>query len=79
MSVDEIKNAMINDGNDIYFVHNGRESGVSTTVMNSVFIFHAWFGAVTKDFKGFDEMIHDRFFGGKSIVDLVNTVDIYIC
>lgn len=79
MSINKIKNAMIDDGNDIYFVHNGCEAGVSSTVINSAFIFNAWYGSDTKIFNDFDEMIHAKFFGNDSIVDLVNTTDIYFC
>ena len=79
MSISKIRNSMINDGNDIYFIYNDRESGIASTVHNSVFIFHAWYGADTKDFNSFDEMIRDKIFGGKSIIDLVDIVDIGFC
>ncbi len=79
MSIKEVKKAMIDDGNDIYFMHNGRKAGISTTVKNSVFVFNAWYGSDTKEFNSFDEAIHAKFFGGDSIIDLVNTTDIYFC
>lgn len=79
MRIDEIKKAMINDGNDIYFIRNGRESGISSEVMNSVFTFHAWYGVDSKDFKNFDEMLRDKFFGGQALVDFINEADVYFC
>lgn len=79
MSIKEVKKAMLDNGNDIYFMHNGREAGISTTVTNSVFVFNAWYGSDTREFKNFDEAVYVKFFGGDSIADLVNKTDIYFC
>ena len=79
MNVNNIKKAMINDGNDMYFTYNGYNSGVSSTVVNSVFVFHAWYGSNTKEFTSFDKMINDTFFDGNSIIELVETIDIHFC
>ena len=79
MKISEIRKAMIDDGNDIYFMYNGRESGVSSTVVDSAFIFHTWHGTNTKSFDNFDAMVRDKFFGGRALKDFVNEIDVYFC
>ena len=58
-------------GNHIYFNYKGKQSGVEPNVENSVFTYEMWYGEKWKEYDSFEKMITDKFFDGKSIVDLI--------
>jgi hypothetical protein len=62
--------------NDVLFVYNGKQSGVTSEVHNYVPEFQAWHGADVKTYSNIDDLMSDKFYSGKSINDLVGTIEI---
>ena len=65
--------------NTLVFSYAGKDSGVEPTAHNSVISFKAWHGDATKDYTNVDALLTDKFFSGKSLSDLVKTVDFEFC
>lgn len=65
--------------NDILFSYNGKESGITSTVLNYNPTFQVWHGNETKEFNKISELLEDKFFSGKSIEELLNLVEFEIC
>ena len=77
MDKSELITAMINDGVDVVFTYNGQKAGLCSNVYNGVFSFQAWCGESIKVYRHMtlESVIEDPFFDGKSISDLLKTVD----
>lgn len=76
MSIDELRTNMLSYGNDICFVYKGSNCGVESEFNLGVPKFEVWCGSATKIYSDFSDMIEDKFFCGKSVLDLVNEVEI---
>lgn len=61
--------------NDVVFVYNGKKSGVTSEVEDSVPTFQVWHGNEVKEYSTVDDVMNDPFYSGKSINDLLNKVD----
>lgn len=61
--------------NDVVFVYNGKKSGVTSEVEDSVPTFQAWHGNEVKEYSTVDDVMSDPFYSGKSLNDLINKVD----
>ena len=75
MTIEKLKKEMLDNANDVWFICDGKESGVESEVVDSIFSFRCWYGRETKTFRDFDSMITDKFFGDKSLIDLMKKVE----
>ena len=71
----ELKNIIAACLDDVLFTHNGKRSGVTSEVKNSIPTFQAWHGSATKEYDNIDNLMEDKFFSGKSLVDLLGVVE----
>ena len=71
----EIKRIISECCNDVIFTFNGKKSGITSEVHDSIPTFQAWHGSDTKEYDNIDDVMSDKFFSGKSINDLVNEVE----
>lgn len=76
MTVDVLTSTIQNCVNDIVFVYNGKQSGVTSTVNNYQPIFQAWYGDEVKEYDDVDVLLKDKFYGGSSLLDLVGNVEL---
>lgn len=58
--------------NDIEFVYNGKKSGVTVEVEDSVPTFQVWHGDEIKEYRTADEVMNDPFYSGKSLNELAD-------
>lgn len=79
MVIEEIRKAITEDGNDVYFELGGKKCGIEPTLEDGIFTFEVWCGTNLKEYQDFDVMVHDPFFDGKSIIDLLDVVEIFFC
>lgn len=75
MTFKSLKNVISECCNDVIFTFNGLQSGVTSRVENSIPTFQSWHGDKTKEYTSVDELMLDKFFGGKSIMDLIGQVE----
>lgn len=75
MTKAELKQIIQDCCNDVLFTYNRKGSGITSEVKDYVPTFHAWHGSDTKDYFNVDDLMMDKFFGGKSINDLIETVE----
>lgn len=75
MTKAELKQIIQDCCNDVLFTYNRKGSGITSEVKDYVPTFHAWHGSDTKDYSNVDDLMTDKFFGGKSINDLIETVE----
>ena len=76
MNATTLKKAIAGCCNDVIFDYNGKKSVITSVVEDYVPTFQAWHGSEVKEYKSVDEVMKDKFFSGKSIMDLINTVKI---
>lgn len=74
----DIREALDNCCEDVYFTYNGKMSGVTATINDSVPLYQAWHGEEVKYYPTVDAVMEDKFYGGKSILDLIGMIDIGI-
>ncbi|MBR2895476.1 MAG: hypothetical protein IKC03_07455 [Oscillospiraceae bacterium] len=53
-------------------------SGISVEVYDSIPTYQVWHGSEIKEYSDIDDLMTDKFFGGKSIIELVGSVDFTI-
>ena len=75
MKLKDFRRAIMREGNDVEFTFNGKPSGVATQFQNHIGQFQVWHGEQIKEYDSFIEMISDRFFSGKCIVELLSLVE----
>lgn len=78
MKKETLSNVIAACVNDVVFVYNGKKSGVTSEVKNSVPTFQTWHGSETKEYNNIADVMNDAFYGGKSLNDLANEIDIRI-
>ena len=74
----DIREALENCCEDVYFTYDGKESGVTATVKDSVPLYQSWHGSSVKYYCSIDAVMEDKFYSGKSIIDLIGLVEIGI-
>ena len=77
VDIDGVRNAMFQEGNMIYFLHNGKECGADIEGGFPAFKFLVWCGEKNKYYNSFEKMANDDFFDGCSLVSLLDTVEVY--
>lgn len=78
MNITELKNIISGCCNDVLFVYNGKRSGVTAEVHDSVPLFQVWHGTFVKEYTKVADLMEDKVFSGKSIKDLADTVEFTI-
>lgn len=71
----ELKKTIAACLDDVLFTYDGKRSGITSEVHDSVPTFQMWHGDKTKEYDDLDSLMSDRFFGGKSINDLLGVVE----
>ena len=74
MNKTELKKIIAECCNDVLFHYNGKASGITSEVKDSVPTFQVWHGSETKEYSDIDDVMKDKFYSGKSIEDLIDTV-----
>ena len=75
MSSTDLKEALLFEFWDIHFTFNGLPCGVEVEVHDSIPSFEGWYGNTSKKYTNVDMLIHDKFFGGKSLQELEDIVE----
>ena len=75
MSESELKDIIADCCNDGIFAYNGKKSGVTSEVKDHVPTFQAWHGSEVKEYNNVDDVMNDKFYSGKSIIDLIGVVE----
>lgn len=78
MNIADLKNVILDCCNDVIFTYNGKKSGVTAEVNDSVPTFQVWHGSDMKNYKDVDALLSDEFFSGKSINDLADKINFTI-
>ncbi len=78
MSKEDIIRIISDCCNDIYFNYNGKPSGITSEVHNSIPKFQAWHGEQVKYYDDIKSVITDPFYSGCSILELLDKVNISI-
>lgn len=71
----ELSNIISECINDVIFTYNGKPSGITATVKDYVPVFQAWHGDKVKEYNTVDQVMEDKFYSGRSIDDLIETLD----
>ena len=75
MSKDKLLKIISDCCNDILFTYNGKDSGITSTVANYQPTFQAWHGNDVKEYDNVDDVMNDKFYSGKSLVELIVVVE----
>lgn len=75
MTISRLKAILTDCCNDIIFMYKGVQSGITVTVHDYVPTYQVWFGDKIKEYDEVDSVVNDKFYGGKSLSELVNIVD----
>lgn len=79
MTIDELRENVVACANEVFFEYNGKKCGVEPTVKSGVFTFEAWCGKASKTYFSFTALLNDKFFDGKTIVELLDQVEFHFC
>ncbi len=75
MTIKSLKKEILENKDGFHFMYRGRLSGISIIQCSGnkdgVFIFQAWNGYKMKTYDNINDAISDRFYSGKSIIDLI--------
>lgn len=75
MNADELRNELVHEWNDVEFIYNGKQAGVTSEVHNYTPTFSMWYGNKEKEFSDIDEVMSDKFFDGKSLAEIAEIVE----
>lgn len=78
MTVDVLTNTIQSCLNDVVFIYNGKQSGITSSVNNYQSTFQVWYGDQTKNYDKIDDVLNDKFYGGKSLIDLLDMTEFTI-
>lgn len=68
---------MITDADcDIVFTYAGKTCGIVPEVNDSIPVYTMWFGDIVKEYDDINEMMSDRVFDGKSLLDIGMVIDV---
>lgn len=74
MKIDDFKKCII-DCNDVVFTYNKLSSGITSEVRNSIPIYQCWHGDNVKEYLNVRLLLEDKFFSGKSILELFGKIE----
>ena len=75
MQAEKLRDIIADCCNDVIFVYNGKRSGITAEIHNYTPVFYLWHGDSTKELSNIDDTLHDPFFSGKSLYDLLEIVE----
>lgn len=75
MKLKELKDIIVECCNDVFFIYNGKNSGITSEVKNHIPTFQVWHGDSTKEYGNIDDVMNDKFYSGKSINELLTEID----
>lgn len=75
MKLKDFRRALVKNANDVTFVFNEQTAWIRTYYRDCPSPFEIDYGEQTKKYDTFIEMISDRFFSGKCIVELLSLVE----
>jgi len=75
MTKQDLKNIISDCCNDVIFTYNGKKSGITSEVHDSIPTFQVWHGSETKEYDNVDDVMNDKFYSGKSVNDLIGSID----
>ncbi|WP_334330154.1 hypothetical protein [Companilactobacillus sp. HBUAS59699] len=76
MNMDQLKFKVIDEMCGYTFNYENQPCGMEPEVENGVFTFGAWSGDKNKDYTDIDELMIDKFYSGKSMIELLNNNEI---
>lgn len=68
MTIDKLKQLLIETNTHILFEYNGKECGIDPFVTHYVL----WYGDVDTDVKTLDEVVNAKIFDGKALVEIIS-------
>ena len=71
MKSDDLKKIVDSCLNDIVFDYNGKQCGITSTVHNYIPTFQVWYGQKTKEYDNVQDVVTDKFYDDKSLLDLL--------
>ena len=75
MKKQDLKNIIADCCNDVIFAYNGKKSGVTSEVYDSIPTFQVWHGSETKEYSNVDDVMNDKFYSGKSLNELSDEIE----
>lgn len=78
MNADKLKQIIQDCCNDISFRYNGKLSGITPEVHDSVPTYTAWHGKDTKTYQDIEDVMADKFYSGMSLMDLADKIQFNI-
>ena len=75
MTYKKLKTIISECCNDVIFNYNGLQSGIASEVRDGKPVFYAWHGESTKEYTSVDALMTDKFFSGRSALELIYLVD----
>ncbi|MGI3099838.1 hypothetical protein FHL06_01180 [Lactobacillus halodurans] len=76
MNIEQLKFKIIDEMCGYTFTYKGEPCGMEPIVESGVFTFGAWSGDKNKDYTDIDELMTDKFYSGKSLTELIDTVEL---
>lgn len=77
MNADELRQEISYEYNDVSFYYNGKPSGISPEVHNSIPTFYVWYGDEEKEYSDVNKLMSDKFFDGKSLEEIADKVEYF--
>lgn len=77
--LDEIRHAIETIGSGIWFDYDGRHCGIDTETIDGEDTFAVYYGDDVKEYDNLEDVFTDSFFGGKSIEEFIDDVDVDFC
>lgn len=77
-NADKIKQIIADCANDVYFTYNGKMSGVTSEVADSIPKFQAWHGDDIKYYDNADDVMSDPFYSGKSLNEITKEINVFV-
>ena len=81
MNKNELRKIISDCCNDVWFVYNGKKSGITSEVKNYVPKFQAWHGDSIKYYDNVNDVMNDDFYSGKSLAELIDSkedIDLFV-
>ena len=78
MTTNELREIILACCNDVVFTFNGKASGITSEVNDYMPAFQVWHGEEFKYYSDVDTLMSDPFYSGRSINELVSSIDFTI-
>ncbi|APU71001.1 hypothetical protein LCR01_00610 [Companilactobacillus crustorum] len=76
MNIEQLKAKILDDGSGFTFTLDSKPCGMEPDSRNKETYYPAWYGDKNKDFNNIDDLMSDEFFGGKSMVQLIDDIEL---